>query len=290
MLLTELIGIKKYHDFEYHEILKKLSQEAGVEWIGSGKYGIVLSNPSWDYVIKVFENDPYYMDFVNYVTTHKSRHYPKIVKKPIKMRSFYKRRKKNLNETFFICKIEKLYPLPKPLGQFVAYNLDRLWSSYLWIYSTTNEQRKEYEKRWGKDNGRDYSANTPFSTTLPDGTTTKISHRELFNKFPWLRTLTRAYINVMENMQGVPDLHEGNFMQRKDGTIIIIDPVWAGETPYQAFDRANKAEYDDYYDEEPEMVSGPAYLKKNKQQPEIKQPDPEQSLKYSDYDDPDVPF
>lgn len=46
MLLYELTGVKKYHDLQYHELLKKMSQEAGIEWIGSGKYGIVLSNPS----------------------------------------------------------------------------------------------------------------------------------------------------------------------------------------------------------------------------------------------------
>jgi hypothetical protein len=193
----------------------------------------------------------------------------------------------NLNETYFVCKIEKLYPVTKELGEFIAHNIENLWSSYLWIYSTTNAQRAEFAEKWGPDHSRDYSANTPFSFIMPDGTSTKISHRDLFKKFSWLRTFTRAYINVMDNVRGAPDLHANNFMQRKDGTIVIIDPVWAGESPYQAYDRMARSEYDqyaDFYDEEPEMVSGPSYLKKNQPKPKEKnEPD------YYE-DDPNMPF
>jgi hypothetical protein len=291
MLLCELTGVKKYHELTYHEILSKLAKEAGVEWVGSGKYGIVLSNPTWNYVIKVFEDDPYYMGFVDYAITHPNRHYPKIIKKPLQMRSFYKRLRTNLNEKYFVCKIEKLYPLDPNLGNFVANNLDRLWSSYLWIYSTSNEARLEYEKKWGEDNSRDYSANTPFTVMMPNGESQNISHRDLFKKFPWLKTLVRAYINIMDNVAGSPDLHSGNFMQRKDGTIVIIDPVWAGKSPYQDYDRVMRdeyADYYDYYDEEPEMVSGPSYLKKNKAPPT--HPQPSSTTSNNETDDNDYPF
>jgi hypothetical protein len=84
----------------------------------------------------------------------------------------------------------------------------------------------------------------------------------MFNRYPWLESLGLTYANFWEAEAGTPDIHSGNIMQRKDGTIVIIDPVWEGETPYQAYDKWLKSEMDSYAEEPVDDISGPDYIQK----------------------------
>ena len=67
-------------------------------------------------------------------------------------------------------------------------------------------------------------------------------------------------------MNGSPDTHAGNFMQRLDGTIVVIDPVWEGSNPYKDAWEAEQRERDPYHgydDDQPDPeVSGPDYVHK----------------------------
>lgn len=83
------------------------------------------------------------------------------------------------------------------------------------------------------------------------------------------------------------DAHHANVRQRDDGTIVIIDPVWEGESPYQAHDRARAAEID--YDE-PDTITGPAW-KVHKADNERKQEYARQRAEWDAKSDPDeIPF
>jgi hypothetical protein len=108
---------------------------------------------------------------------------------------------------------------------------------------------------------------------------------DVFKKFPWTEELGLAYASLWDAELGHPDIHSGNIMQRKDGTIVIIDPVWEGETPYQAYDAFIRAESGDNYSQDEygrEQTSGPKYKHHKPPTPTPQQP--------TNWGDDDIPF
>lgn len=260
MLLNELKGVKRYYNKTIHDIAAELEQEHGIKFIGGGRYGAVYTHPSWDYVVKVVDYDPEYMEFVDYVIKHPNKHYPKIVKRPVKLRAFWTRRPQDTNAVVHIVKIEKLQPIQdQNVLNFIVENLEN-FSTALYRKLHKPEVYKQYDT--------EVSRYKQF--LLPDGSYKSVSKDEIFEQNPWFESLCKAYMDIVQNVQGSPDVHAKNFMQRTDGTIVIIDPVWEGWNPYKAYDEAMRAEVGNYPDEdEPEDVSGPNYLVKKKQAEKI---------------------
>lgn len=244
MKLFELRGVKKYHTLMKHELLEML-EDSGVKWLSSGRYGEVFAPDGKDYVIKVFDNDPYYMSFINFAARNPNPHYPKVIRKPLKMHAFHTRFKGTANN-FYVVKIEKLYPITDiNLLKFIVENLEDTASQW------------DSHKR-----GHFKIEPNPYHTKLmPDGTSEKgATNLDLVERFPWFKSLCEAYVEMIEQVDGSPDIHGDNFMQRKDGTIVIIDPVWEGTSPvkdyYDALSR--ETDYGDDYEEEP-PIRGPRY-------------------------------
>ncbi len=272
MKLFELTGIKKYYNKREYQI-ERLLQKFGIRFIAGGKYGKVFASPKWDYVVKMFKNDPYYLGFVNYAIAHPNKHYPKFVRKPLKMHSFFKRNK-SASPNFWIVKIEKLQEITKEKAMFIMEHLER--AEQAWYNKNNNPE--SYKQDW-------------MYMWTPDGQRTKMHWDEVFEMYPWLETLAEAWYNIFRNVEeGAPDLHAGTFMQRDDGTIVIIDPLWQGSNPYADFQAALDREtfnYDDY--EEPE-VQGPAYLHKKQQAAIEATRSFAKQMASSDDFDADIPF
>lgn len=271
MLLHELTGVKHLHQLSWSDILTKL-EEKGIKIVGTGKYGQVLTHPSWDYVIKIFENDPYYMGFVNWAIAHPNKHFPKFAKKPLRMHKFHTRDRKETPH-WYMVKIEKLYPITdKALMEFLVRELEHC-----------------AEAAWRKHNNHKYQHGNPnYVMRFPDGQMIKgADWDDVFKKFPWTEELGLAYSSMWEAELGTPDIHSGNVMQRKDGTVVIIDPVWQGETPYQAYDAWYRSEFGSPYDD-PDYgkppISGPNY--KNKPPPKQPRIWPQRA----NPEDDDIPF
>lgn len=249
MLLTELTGVKHLYKLTRDDLIDMLSHQ-GIKFIGAGKYSSVFTHDSWDYVLKIVENDdPHYLAFVDWAMKHPSKHFPKFAKKPLKMHAFHTRKQSD-SSNLWVVKIEKLQPITdKKLLKFLVTELERMSIA-----------------AWQKNEGKDVSTvNKNYSQNMPDGTSVKgISWEEMFKQFPWMFSLGLTYAKFWDAEAGSPDIHDDNLMQRKDGTIVIVDPVWEGETPYQAYDKWLKSEMDHYADEEPELVSGPSYAQKKK--------------------------
>lgn len=258
MLLTELIGVKKYYDLTLGEIMSKLAKHYGGEWT-SGTYGAVLINPNWNYVIKVFQNDPYYLDFINFILAHPNPHFPKVQRKPIKMHSFFTRTAIEPS-VFYVVKIEKLQPISKELGRFIVKYLEVGTTAAYRLYHMPPEQRKQSIQLYG-----DYDAIDKRAWVLPDGSVHKLSVKELFEKLPWFKSLCNAMWMIWDNVEGSSDIHAGNFMQRKDGTIVITDPLWEGSDPMKDYYEYMRRETDYYANLD--IKSGPDYLRKNKRPP-----------------------
>ena len=95
---------------------------------------------------------------------------------------------------------------------------------------------------------------------------------EIEKKYPHIDQFKKDYDFFVEaNLEGTHDMHKGNIMKRLNGEFVMVDPLWEGETPYQAYDRAMKAEigYDDYEDyEEPDYIKGGKKWKQPKKKPQ----------------------
>lgn len=244
MLLTELMGVKHLYTQTREDLINML-EKRGIKFIGGGKYGSVFAHDSWNYVLKIIENDPHYLAFVDWAMEHPSKHFPKFAKKPLKMHTFHKRGRGDSN-VMWVIKIEKLQPIQdRNLLKFLVGELERMAIA-----------------AWRSEHGYDISEVNPnYSQEMPDGTSQKgVSWQQMFAKWPWMKELGLTYANFWDAEAGTPDIHGNNLMQRADGTIVITDPVWEGETPYQAYDRWVRDQMDNYDDyDEPDMVSGPSY-------------------------------
>lgn len=243
MLLTELTGVKHLYQKTREDLINMLEQR-GIKCIGGGKYGSVFAHDSWDYVLKIIENDPHYLTFVDWAINHPSPHFPKFAKKPLKMHTFHSRNRTDSN-IMWVIKIEKLQPIQdKKLLRFLVSELERMAIA-----------------AWRKKNGHNISdVNPHYQQNMPDGTQQKgVSWQQMFERWPWMYSLGLTYANFWDAEAGTPDIHGDNIMQRSNGTIVITDPVWEGETPYQAYDKWIRDQMDHYVDDEHDLVSGPSY-------------------------------
>lgn len=265
MILSELTGVKKYYRMSWYEILEEL-QKQGIKVIGSGKYGEVLASDKWDYVIKVTKNDPHYLSFVNYAINHPNKHFPKFVKRPIKVRAFYARPRSQQNDKLYMVKMERLQELPDQKAEFITRMLGQFIDiAYAVNYNDPHEIL-------------DYT-NPKAPTELMDGTVVKgISKRKLADMYPWMISLASAWDDALSNISGHQDLHKNNFMQREDGTVVIIDPVWVGWNPWTEMREYEQSQGD--YEEENSVI-GP-YSKKKEAEKVVAQ-------LAAEFDD-DIPF
>lgn len=240
MLLTELTGIKHLYQKTKYDLFKMLD-ERGIKFIGGGQYGDVIAHPSWNYVIKIFSDDQY-LSFVHFAITHPNKHYPKMMRNPLNMHAFYRRLRSDPNK-FWVVKIERLYPITdQRLLTFLVRNLEQ--AACHAVNHSPDKYISEYAKLEGP-NGEIYTGDI---------------WTKVFESYPWFKSLCLAYANTWGHLKGSPDIHSKNLMQRANGDIVIIDPVWEGESPYRAYDKWLKTEMD--YQEDQTEVDGPAYLHK----------------------------
>ena len=76
-------------------------EELGFEELGSGGFGIVFERPGYPWVFKVFNNDPGYMAYLNYVINHQHLSaVPKIKGRPVR-----------INKNTYAVRMEPLYKL-----------------------------------------------------------------------------------------------------------------------------------------------------------------------------------
>lgn len=230
MKLRELIGVKKYKDETAEDVMELLAKDFNMKIIGSGTFGTVLQSNDPNIVYKVFEHDDAYMKFISFIAQHPNKHYPTVFK--IKhLHSFYKRKLADYDK-FIIVKTEKLYKITdENLNQFVAEFLH----SMKYSPKVIGDQLPPY--------------------TMDRNKNTTITYKQYFEKMPWLISLYMAAWNLYTSVTATWDIAD-NIMQRKDGTLVIIDPFYDDEEIDRKFSSDNKRNYFTF-------KSGPIY-KENK--------------------------
>lgn len=103
MRLDELIGIKKYKDYdvEDEDIIVKHMMHLGLKHLGSGSSGHVFLDKSGNAVKLYSPDDVCYTAFVEYCQKHSSVHLPKIISKKIRL----------ANKDYYMVRFERLHPI-----------------------------------------------------------------------------------------------------------------------------------------------------------------------------------
>jgi hypothetical protein len=79
-----------YSHLELNQI-ESLFQQKGGKILGQGAFGKVYSHPSWNYVLKLFSDDPCYIRYVKFVMRSNNKHFPVFLDKPRKYLPSFKR-------------------------------------------------------------------------------------------------------------------------------------------------------------------------------------------------------
>lgn len=216
MLLQELLGVKALKNKTAGQILKQIKAKNGVTMY-RGVYGIVLSHPEWDHVLKLFPKDDCYMDFLKFCKTHSSPHLPKVIKGPIELTPFFLDKNeqpvKNLISKYHAVKLEKLAPFPKEQGTEM-YNA-------AFIICTDGNLHAAYRQAL-KDGNVDAVLKSYTDAYKEHGRVTNLKKYKSF-----LDMMVKA-LDSMDKGKCKPDVHIGNLMLRGK-TIVIVDPYSAVE-------------------------------------------------------------
>lgn len=247
MRLNELTGYKRLQDRTRSELVHDVLVNNGYAFIGGGDFAEVYHRPGDDFVYKIYPKDHCYDLFLDFAFNNHNPHYPKVYFRKY-LKAFWKRDATQINENLRIVKIE-----------YIPHEIDpRDWEviSYAILYGGPEE---------------DYSNKEVLQTRIA-------AHRPTKRIVDQLSGLHQAWAAAVDGTRCNPDLHIGNLRMRNDGTVVIIDPVWHGETPYTQYDDWRKS----MIDHDPEEITGPAW--KHRKQRE------EWTRRNHEFSDDDIPF
>lgn len=189
--------INRGYIYTGQESFQEKLADLGWKHIGSGVFSSVFSNPRKPYIIKVNDGvDKAFAIFAKFAKKFPNIHFPMIGE----MKQF-----KYKNKIYYIYLIEKLYPIGNKAYDY-APDINDLTSAF--ILNLRSKKPKSDEEVY-----KDF--------VLDDNSLSNI-----FKKQPTLIRACKSLANCYKasSIRLVIDIHEGNIMKRKDGTIVVIDP------------------------------------------------------------------
>lgn len=185
MSLLQQIVERGNQDASLGERLMMFIKQKGFTLIGSGKYARVYGSASSPFVIKIFRNDPCYTKFLSLAAKANNPHFSRLLSVP-----------KRLNDQDTMVKIENL---SKASSQNVAL-IKRISQGFSQFYDS-------------RVRGQDSSA---LDAKLAE----------------WVKGVDPKLVEAVKLLHDVfgrdgcyLDMDSANIMQRRDGTVVIIDPA-----------------------------------------------------------------
>jgi len=251
--VSEFLINPKHHNKTWDQLMKEFEASGG-KYIGSGKHGQVFDHPSWPYVLKIFSQDSLYTSFVRFAYRNPHPSFPKFYGPPQRILPSY-RRSPSLTKMYLV-RMEKLNPVNKEIGNFLTKHIE---DGAYYVKAKEMGQDMIFKKR---NTARQIKAGEPEFTDVYH-----YPHIiDMLKKYPKLYQVFEGW-NILMNskLQGSPDIHSGNFMQRENGDIVIIDPFWEGSNPYADYQKMIDMEIDAVKEPLPQNVLGGKYpIKKRK--------------------------
>lgn len=236
----------------FEELFEELKKEGG-DIIGSGKYGFVMYHPKWPYVIKILYNDDIYISFARFVYRNPHSAFPKLFGPPQKIVPNFKRFK--YQAKMYVIRLEKLYPISKNLFDMID-KYQNHFINYI-IAKKQGTENEEVEVRLP----RHLRTGKPVFDKVHQFAINEI------DKNPKLLPFFEGLLIILNSeLKGSLDFHDGNIMMRKNGDIVLIDPLWHGSNPYMDYLQQQKLEIDDIpeYEYKPPTLIGGKLPKKPK--------------------------
>lgn len=216
----------------------------------NGKFGFVFIYPSWNYIIKIFDDDSCYLQFARFVYSHPHPSFPKLYGPPQKIVPFYKREFPKYYT--YVSRVEKLYPVDKELTKEIYNN---------YHYGTLE---------------------TDITSFRSDDIHAK-RYLQFIKEHPKVKTLYDGLkILFAQNIKCVFDESSSNIMQRINGDLVWSDPFWYGSTPYADVAALSDLNFGDYDYREPNYIQGGEIYKKKRIH--------KKKTKYKPLDPNEVPF
>lgn len=241
-IIENLIGTHQYRDKTWDEIFQTLKNSPHeISVLGSGSFADVISSPEWKYVYKIYQRDSAYTSFIHFCTQHQDNpHLPKILKPPKKLHAFHKRSHLS-SDHLYAVKLEKLYDLND-----INYKIVEFVSDYAYHYTNSNHLL--------------HDPFDPNSSRVAEYTLDDLI--DMYPKYP-IRQLLDTIKQIFSKCRFRLDLHDGNFLQRLDGTIVIIDPLYEPNDIPTSIDFIQNKTPDDFRDIKPQTktIQGPTYKK-----------------------------
>ncbi len=270
MLLTESFDTvsdfllnPEHRNKTWNQLIDEFKSSGGEE-IGVGKYGTVFSHPNWPYVLKVYE-DEYYTRFARFAYKNPHPAFPKFLTPPQRIIPFYRRYESQA--TKYIVRMEKLLPISKELFK----KFDR-WIEKGMKYAEAKHKGTEnyeiedtvypsFEER--KQGKKPYIGKVKYYQDIIDFIK---ENPKTYNVFEGLYLFEKE--NLIAKRSGQLDIHENNFMQRENGDIVIVDPLWGGKifNPYEDYKNSITFDYEPD-DSPPNLIGGELPAKKRKTKP-----------------------
>jgi hypothetical protein len=281
MRLDELIGIKRYRQRDFWDVLRDF-EAAGGEFLGSGKYASVIGTPRWNFVYKFFKNDPCYLDYVEWCRSREQHPcMPRFLAAPRWIVPFY-RRHKSEGKRICIVKLERLrvWTPPPEINDSRALDL-HLTRGLLFCDAASDPMREAAWRRETEERilGRDrmYGDDKDNQQILIRYLAEFEQFKAIWSRHPELLQLTQFYgLLLKAPVECALDIHRENVMQRADGTLVMTDPFWAGYNIYAAHDEMMRAEtgaYDEWDPPEHEYYPGGSEELPKPPEPEPWEPD-----------------
>lgn len=182
-------------DFKLPQDVINYLKEKNFKKIGSGFYSEVYSSPDENFVIKINKGniDNNYLYFVDFCNEYKSPHLPKLGK----IKKY---------DNYYFLFIEKL--------QKINSNIGIILDVLSMITRTTNLTNKEKFTEIVNDYlGTEYEDYDDMINNIVFGD----------QLLDLCKTLQQLLINVGFN--STDEVHEDNIMMRKDGTLVLTDPL-----------------------------------------------------------------
>jgi len=197
--IQSLFNDPEFENSNVYAILEKFKRDGG-EVLGEGSFGIVLSRPEWNFVLKIFVKDDSYLRFVRFAIANPRKSYPKFFDIPRRIKTNIMSKPNDKDDTIskisnlYIVKSEKLFPISEDefldIQFYLKHSISNSWSS------------------------------------LPPDVMYEL--KRIDKKYPGMKEFDEDFIYLNRGIikKKYVDLHSGNIMKRDSGEFVLVDPFY----------------------------------------------------------------
>lgn len=212
--VSKLFLDPQHKDKEWYDLQQEFEASGG-KHLGQGSYGQVLTHPKWPYVVKMFTRDDPYLRFARYAYKNPHTSFPKFYGAPRKIVPEFSRNR-SMGE-IYLSRIEKL----NPINKHTFHLLNEFKTTYD-KYRYMTDRSRHAHSFYGDDYRGIIKELEATLKGMPKNIASALDAMHIIN--------TESH----NNNWGIEDWKEGNIMQRDNGDIVLIDPLWEGFNSWAA--------------------------------------------------------